>query len=94
MVEYKVPNALLNNVARAGDRIVSIRLHKHHDDIEQFHLEAAALAKLQESNRILRNHNYRKDTELINLYWHTANQYEISLIKVAAYSGLHIDRYI
>ncbi len=86
--------ALLNNVAQAGEQTSRINSHKREDDLVKYSNEASSLQALQESHRIHRNYMYMKDTELINLYWHTSNQYENGLLKYAAYSGLHIDRYI
>jgi hypothetical protein len=86
--------SLLNNVAQAGEQTKRINSHKHEDDMVKYSNEAFNLKALQESHRLQRNYTYMKDTELINLYWHTSNQYENGLLKYATYSGLHIDRYI
>lgn len=94
MIIHKIPMSLLNNVAQTGEQTSRINSHKREDDLVKYSNEAYNLKALQESHRLLRNHTYMKDTELINLYWHTSNQYENSLLKYAAYSGLHIDRYI
>ncbi len=85
---------MLNNVAQVGERSRLIRTHKHEDDLVKFYNEQQNLFRLQESQRVLKNHNYKKDTEAINIYWYTSNQYENSLIKSASYSGLIVDRYI
>ena len=94
MIIHKIPMSLLQNVAQAGEQTKRINTHKHEDDMVKYRNEEFNLKALQESHRLLRNHTYMKDTELINLYWHTSNQHENSLLKYATYSGLHIDRYI
>jgi len=94
MIVHRIPNALLNDVAMISHHYQSIREHKHKDDMEKFGEETKWLLAVQEQQRILRNYNYRKDTEAINLYCALESEHENSLYRSAQYTGLHVDRYI
>jgi hypothetical protein len=94
MIVHRVPNALLYDVARVGEHAHTLREFKRKDDEAKNSVDRDRLAKLQEEHRLLRNYNYKKDTEEINRYCHLETQRENALIKSAGYAGLNIDRYI
>jgi len=61
---------------------------------EDNHEEQSKLLTLQETNRLLRNYNYQKDTEWIRNYEFYESIKEQRLLARSTVRGIFIDRYV
>ena len=94
MIVHKISNELLHEATQFSQRFVAMNAYKHKNDLDDLYQERARLLALQESHRLLRNYNYKKDTEEINQFLFHEGIKELRLLKAATIAGIFIDRYV
>ncbi len=94
MLISRIPSTLLHEVAQYAQRWAAVQQYHAERNREQNFEELSKLLALQESNRLLRNYNYAKDTEEIRQYVIGENLKEQRLLNSYKVRGIFVDRYI
>lgn len=90
----RIPSTLLHEVSQVSQRYAEMQKFHAERDREQNWEELSKLLALQESNRLLRNYNYMKDTEEIRQYVIGEGIREQRLLNSYTVRGIFIDRYV
>ena len=94
MIIHRVPASLLTDYAQIGQHLQLLAKYKLQNFDHQRQIDAAKLMSIQEAHRLLKNHNYMKETEFLNQFAFAESIKEQRLIQRASSVGLYIDRYI
>ena len=90
----RIPSTLLHEVTQVSQRYAEVQRYHAEQNREQNWQEQSKLLALQESNRLLRNYNYMKDTEEIRQYVIGESIKEQRLLNSYTVRGIFIDRYV
>lgn len=90
----RIPSTLLHEVSQVSQRYAEVQRYHAERNREQNWEEQSRLLALQESNRILRNYNYMKDTEEIRQYVLSEGVKEQRLLNSFKVRGIFTDRYV
>lgn len=94
MIISKIPTSVLHAATDIPRRYAEMIRYHAEKDREQNYEEQSKQLAIQESNRLLRNYNYAKDTEELRQYVFSQNVYEQRLLNSYTVKGIFVDRYI
>jgi len=94
MVIPRVSQTLLREVSQVSQRSVEVTKYFAEKNREKNYQEQSKLLALQESHRLLRNYNYKKDTEFLNNYEFYESIKEQRLLARSTVRGIFVDRYV